>query len=122
MNKYIENTDYIKNVREAIKVLSNKDFKELLNFEDCSSIVEVIIFDKDIRTGRKKIFTNFELIKGKFDFTGVSWDNVDIRGLDFRGAIGVKINLSKVYEGSRMGTIIPDDILITDSPIKKYVK
>lgn len=78
-------------VSELLKYEGNEKIKLDLSIEE----LEDLIFTFNC-SGARKIAINFELIK-KLDLSGVSFDNVDIRHLDFTGSKGVKINPQTVY-------------------------
>ena len=78
---------------------------ERIKFNADKELVEAILFDKE-KDGEKRIAYCFKNVLNKFDFTGISFDNVDITSTDFTGSKGVKINpqtiLNKFFYNTKL--------------------
>ena len=88
------------NLEKLIEVLDNLEDDEYITLTNPN-----IIF-KEIEVKEGKVYKEFAIPKRllkKIDFSNVSFDNVCIRGLNFTGYIGVKIDPQKVYKQDLRG-------------------
>lgn len=83
--------------QELEKGLKRYKETEKIKFNMSHNMLERLIF---LNEGKRKVIAfDFELIK-KLDLSNVSFDNVDVKGRDFTGSKGVKINPQTVYNKS----------------------
>ena len=88
------------NLEKLIEVLDNLEDDEYITLTNPN-----IIF-KEIEVKEGKVYKEFAIAKRllkKIDFSNVSFDNVCIRGLNFTGYMGVKINPQRVYNKDLRG-------------------
>lgn len=98
------NNKEIENLREKFKTLLNDYNKsEKIKLEIPKEILENLIFMVNKKNYFKYPALDFELIK-KLDLTDISFDGVNVSGLDFTGSKGVKINPQTIWEKKLGGT------------------
>lgn len=78
-------------VKELINIKNN----EYIKLDLGEGVLEQIIFN--INEDDRKVFVFDNTLMSKLDLTEISFDNVDVRGYDFTGTHGVKINPQTVW-------------------------
>lgn len=106
--------EILRDTLEELLITGNYNDIEKTNFNIYPSDLGKVIFEKIKDRERRdlRIFT-FDPVLIPFlmkvvDFTGVSFDDVDVRCIDFTGSKGVKINPKTVYDKSLWGTKLSD--------------
>ncbi len=84
------------NIRGYIRKLPEEDntIYNLYDYGVDSKVIDKILFKYD--GNHKSLAIDSKAMK-KLDWTNTSWDNVNVRSLDFTGCVGITINPQKVH-------------------------